>query len=87
MPKVEKFEGGQIPMGIRLPRGLYEELQDRAIASGVPIAEQFRRALRYWFDEHPVPGTKGGPARIKRTKYVSLKPSKSVAAKKGAKTR
>ena len=80
MPRMERWDGGQKPMGIRLPIGLYEELQARAIASGVPIAEQFRRALRYWFDEHPIKGIKAAP--IRKAVLVSLKPS---ATKKGKK--
>jgi len=80
MPRLEKWEGGQIPMGIRLPKGLYEELQARSIATGMPIAEQFRRALRFWFDEYTVPGTR--PATL-----VDLRPSRAKGTKKGAKKR
>jgi hypothetical protein len=75
MPRADKFPDGQIPMGIRLPKGLYEEVRDRADVSGIPIAEQFRRALRMYFDANPVKGT--------APKLVSLKPSRSV--KKGRK--
>jgi hypothetical protein len=77
MPRVERFEGGQVAMGIRLPRGLYDELQDRAIVSGVPIAEQFRRALRFWFDSYPVRAQ-----QPRKAKLVSLKPSHSKTAKR-----
>jgi len=68
MARPLRFKNGVVQFMVRLPTEVRDELQAISARDGIPVAEQIRRAVSVWVQEHPKP-------RVRKRPGVSLHPA------------